>query len=317
MGDWRAEISTGLAALFTAEGAAADLFTAEADIGVSAPVGQLYGAPDVAAHLFAPLRAAFAHRDWRDLLVLGGENQRDDGGQWVVTLSHLAGIFRAPLWGVRPHGRLVHLRLGGFWRVEAGRIVRARLIFDLIDLMFQTGQWTRGHYGAPLSFPAPATQSGICPVAPDRSAGSLAIVEGMLGDLHSYDPTTFGSPGQTGRTGFWADDFAWYGPGGIGATVGWRGFVEHHRAPFLHAFPDRRGGNHYVRLGDGDYAAVSGWPSMTMTHQAPYLGVAASGKPLTLRVMDFYRCADGKIAENWVLLDYVDLMRQMGVDPLA
>ena len=61
---------------------------------------------------------------------------------------------------------------------------------------------------------------------------------------------------------------------------------------------------------------------MTMTHAGDYLGVAATGKALTLRVMDFYRCdftqaPDGKLAENWVLLDYVDLFAQMGVDLIA
>ncbi len=29
--------------------------------------------------------------------------------------------------------------------------------------------------------------------------------------------------------------------------------------------------------------------------------------------MDFYRVAGGQIAENWVMLDYMDLFRQMGV----
>jgi predicted ester cyclase len=71
----------------------------------------------------------------------------------------------------------------------------------------------------------------------------------------------------------------------------------------LRAFPDRKGGNHYCQIGDGDYAAVSGWPSMTMTHQGEYLGMPATGRTLTLRVMDFYRCAGGRIMENWVLLE--------------
>ena len=56
---------------------------------------------------------------------------------------------------------------------------------------------------------------------------------------------------------------------------------------------------------------------MTMTHAGPYLGVPATGKALTLRVMDFYRCTQTQIAENWVLLDYVDLLSQMGVDVIA
>ncbi|WP_257884026.1 ester cyclase [Roseobacter insulae] len=139
----------------------------------------------------------------------------------------------------------------------------------------------------------------------------------MLGDLHVYDPETAGSHGQTGETGYWADDMLWYGPCGIGSNYRWDGFVNDHRRPFLAAFPDRKGGNHYCRIGDADYAAVSGWPSMTMTHQGSYLGIPPTGQALTLRVMDFYRCADGKIAENWVLLDYMDLMHQMGVDLIA
>jgi predicted ester cyclase len=53
---------------------------------------------------------------------------------------------------------------------------------------------------------------------------------------------------------------------------------------------------------------------MTMTFKDDYLGVKADGRSLTLRVMDFYRCEGGQIAENWVLLDYVDLFAQMGVD---
>ena len=56
---------------------------------------------------------------------------------------------------------------------------------------------------------------------------------------------------------------------------------------------------------------------MTMTHAGPYLGLAPTGRPLTLRVMDFYRCAGGRIKENWVLLDYGDLYRQMGGDIFA
>lgn len=95
------------------------------------------------------------------------------------------------------------------------------------------------------------------------------------------------------------------------------GFLRDNRAPFLTAFPDRIGGNHFARFGDGDFVASGRWPSMTMTHLGPYLGVPATGRKLGLRVMDFWRCARGRIAENWVLLDYVDLFAQMGVDLLA
>jgi predicted ester cyclase len=251
--------------------------------------------------------------------MFGGQNRRDYGGDWVTGVTHVTGLFTAPLWGIAPSGKLAYLRVGEFWRVDGGRIVEARIIIDLLDLLHQCGRWplAEGHYGAPIQFPAPATQDGLCPVDRASGAASLDVVEAMLGALHVFDPNDFGSEGQVGAGGTWAPDFAWYGPGGIGSTVSWPGFVDHHRASFLRAFPDRKGGNHYARIGDGAYAAVSGWPSMTMTHRDTYLGVPATDRALTLRVMDFYRIEAGLIAENWVLLDYIDLLAQMGVDVIA
>lgn len=329
MTDIRADIQRQLAELFTAkvvdlQALAARVFPPDARIEVSAPIGTLIGPAQIIDGLIAPLRAALAPARRRDLMVFGGENRRDYGGDWVTAVTNMTGLFVAPLWGVRPSGKLVYLRIGEFWRVENGRIAEGRLIVDLLDLIAQNaiagaGAWplAEAHYGAPVVFPAPETQDGLCPV--DRAAGeaSLDVVEAMLSSLHVFDPEDFGSDGQVGAGGTWAPDFAWYGPGGIGSTVSWPGFVDHHRAPFLRAFPDRKGGNHYARVGDGAYAAVSGWPSMTMTHRDTYLGVPATGKALTLRVMDFYRVKDGLIAENWVLLDYIDLLGQMGVDVIA
>jgi len=134
-------------------------------------------------------------------------------------------------------------------------------------------------------------------------------------DVHVYDPATNASSGQTGTDGTWHNDMMWYGPAGIGSNSRWDSFVKDHRAAFLHAFPDRKGGNHYCRIGDGNQAAVSGWPLMTMTHAGACLVMPATGKPLTLRVMDFYRCQDARIIENRVSLDYGDLFAQMGRDP--
>lgn len=329
MTDMRAVVQQALGRLLRARDVdlqvlGAEIFAPDARIDVSAPVGTLVGPEQIIGGLIIPLRAALAPARRRDLMVFGGQNRREYGGDWVTAITHITGLFTAPLWGVRPSGKLVYLRIGEFWRVDSGRIVEGRVIVDLLDLIAQNaalgaGHWplAEAHYGAPIVFPAPETQDGLCPV--DRAGGDAAldVVERMLSALHVYDPGDFGSEGQVGAGGTWAPDFAWYGPGGIGSTVSWPGFVDHHRAAFLRAFPDRKGGNHYARVGDGNFAAVSGWPSMTMTHRDTYLGVRATGKALTLRVMDFYRVADGMIAENWVLLDYVDLLAQMGVDVIA
>ena len=284
---------------------------------VAFPINRLEGVDAVLKGLILPLRTALSHTRRRDEIFIGGTN-RLGSGDWVAAVTHYVGNFALPLVGITPNDRLVFLRSGEFYRVDGGRIAEARLIIDFLDLMRQVGRFPLPRMlGTEMLFPGPATHDGVLPGSRGRGEATLDVVEAMLADLTQYDPDTFLSEGQTGQGGYWHEDMLWYGPGGIGSNYRWSGFVKDHREPFLIAFPDRVGGNHYCRIGDGDYAAVGGWPSMTMTHKGDYLGVAATGKVLTLRVMDFYRCAGGRIMENWVLLDYLDLFQQMGVDLLA
>ena len=283
---------------------------------IAFPINRLEGVDAVLEGLVMPLRRALPQIRRRDEIFIGGPNRRGPG-DWVAAITHYVGNFTAPLVGIAPNDRMVFLRSGEFYRIEDGRIAEARLIIDFLDLLRQIGRFPLPQMlGTEMLFPGPATHDGVLPSGRDRGGATLAVVEAMLADLTHYDPVTFLSEGQTGQSGYWHEDMLWYGPGGIGSNYRWSGFVKDHREPFLIAFPDRVGGNHYCRIGDGDYAAVGGWPSMTMTHQGDYLGVPATNKALTLRVMDFYRCAGGRIMENWVLLDYLELFDQMGVDLL-
>ena len=315
--DTRRAALAGLHAMLREPARAAEAVAEGCDWRVSRPVEALAGPEGVRGGFVEPLRAALAGLHRRDAIWIGGESRRERGGYWCAGVCHYVGTHVRALWGVPPSGRLAMLRAGEFHRVEDGRIAEARIILDLPDLMLQGGRNPFGRsLGAELAFPPPATQGGVCP-DPAGGAESLRVAEGMLADLHVYDPETGASANQTGEGGWWADDMLWWGPAGIGSNFRWEGFVRDHRAPFLHAFPDRRGGNHYARIGDGPFAAVSGWPSMTMTHRGDYLGTPATGRALTLRVMDFYRIAGGRIAENWVMLDLVDLFHQMGVELLS
>ncbi|MET1412890.1 ester cyclase [Roseibium sp. HPY-6] len=286
---------------------------------VAYPVERLSGKTHVLEAFFEPLRSAFSHVRRRNEIFIGGPNRRAPGGHWIASVAHYVGNFENPLFGVLPSDHLAFLRSGEFYRIEPdGRISEAKIILDLIDLMRQANRMPLpGMLGTEMLFPGPATHDGVLPLNQGDGERTLDLCEAMLADLKAYDPNTFTSKGQTGENGYWHDDMLWYGPGGIGSNYRWSGFEKDHRAAFLTAFPDRVGGDHYCRIGDGNYAAVSGWPSMTMTHKVDYLGVAATHKALTLRVMDFYRCAGGKIMENWVLLDYLDLFRQMGRDLIA
>ena len=285
---------------------------------ISFPIERLEGIDAVREGLIMPLRRALSHIQRRDEIFIGGTNKRDHGSDWVASVTHYVGNFTAPLAGISPSNHLVFLRSGELYRLDNGRIAEARLIIDFLDLMRQAGRFPLPPMlGTEMLFPGPATHDGVLPQQREQGAATIELVENMLSDLKAYDPDTFASQGQTGQDGYWHENMLWYGPAGIGSNYRWEGFTNDHRLPFLTAFPDRLGGNHYCRIGDANYAAVSGWPSMTMTHTGDYLGVQATGRQLTLRVMDFYRCAGGKIIENWVLLDYLHLFQQMGVDLIA
>jgi steroid delta-isomerase-like uncharacterized protein len=65
-------------------------------------------------------------------------------------------------------------------------------------------------------------------------------------------------------------------------------------------------------VSEGDRAAAR-W-TMNGTHSTPVAGVAPTGKPLVQRANVLYRFEDGKIAELWVQLDMVSLLRQLGVE---
>lgn len=294
-----------------------DRLTPDCQWDMSHPINELRGPEQIAEGFFLPLKRAFAHAHRRDEIFIGGPNRRAEGRNWVASVTHYVGNFTAPFLGIRPSDHLAFLRAGEFYRIEGDCIAQARIILDLPNLMRQAGRLPfPGSYGLETLFPGPATHDGVLPATGDGEA-TLDIVERMLCALHVFDPETMSSPEQTGKGGTWHDDMMWYGPAGIGSNFRWEGFVKDHRESFLRAFPDRKGGNHYCRIGDGNYAAVSGWPSMTMTFQGDYLGIKADGRPLTLRVMDFYRCQDQRIIENWVLLDYMQLCAQMGVDLIA
>ncbi len=274
-----------------------------------APVNEVHGIPSYQAQLLDPMRAAFPRGEERvDIRLVG--HYRD--GDWVASSGHLAGIFAEDLFGIPATGRPAMVRFGRFERHDGGRIVETILILDLPALMMQAGCWPCGPPMGP-SFPAPGplTHDGI--VGPNDPGGeaSLALVNAMIGGLHEFD----GSLNSMGMRSYWTDDFWWFGPAPIGNFRGHADYERGHQLPFLTAFPDRVGGNHRARIGEGAYVASTGWPSITATHiGGGWLGLAPSGRAITMRVMDYWRRDGDRLAENWVMIDIPDLLGQMGID---
>lgn len=79
---------------------------------------------------------------------------------------------------------------------------------------------------------------------------------------------------------------------------------------FRTSFPDI----HFTiedEIAEGDRVAVR-W-TMRGTHKGEFAGIPATGKQVTVEGMHFWRVADGKLAEEWLSMDWGDLMKQLEV----
>jgi predicted ester cyclase len=253
----------------------------------------------------------------RDMILVAGTTP--EGADWVGAMGCYMGRFEAPFLGIPPTGRLAHMRYHEFFRLAGGRVVEVQAIWDIPELMMQAGAWPLSpQLGAFLATPAPMTGDGLA-ISGDGSA-ALARVLGMLTDLcrHPADP----DPSVMRLEAHWHPRVNWYGPAGIGTARGIDGFRRHHQIPFLRAFPDRRldamGDLMSHWIAEGGYVAETGWPNMRLTHAGGgFLGLAPTGREVTLRSLDFWRVEEGLIRENWVLVDLLDFCRQIGLDVLA
>ena len=289
------------------------LYHPDCNFNAGAPVGHCGGTAAVCERFWHPLIRAFPDMERRTDIVLGGQF---NDGTWFASTGYLVGHFEHDLFGLRASGRPHFLRYGWFDRVDGDRVVESYVLLDLTRLMIETGQWPlRPQLGENWS-PAPATQDGLrlAQADPTESAKSLTLVEDMIAGLMSYDRKSLASMGMKR---FWTPQFQWYGPGGIGSARGHADYERAHQGPFLNAFPDRVGGNHKCRVGDGPYVASTGWPSLNATHLGDdWIGIKATGKRITQRIMDFWRREDDLLVENWVFIDMVDLIGQFGIDLL-
>jgi len=81
---------------------------------------------------------------------------------------------------------------------------------------------------------------------------------------------------------------------------------------FLSAFHDTRLKVEDL-IAEGD--KVMSRVSMHGTHKGEFEGIPPTGKVLTLSAFTVFRLVDGKIVEEWEILDELGMMQQLGVDP--
>jgi steroid delta-isomerase-like uncharacterized protein len=83
---------------------------------------------------------------------------------------------------------------------------------------------------------------------------------------------------------------------------------------FRAAFPDIKVTLEHV-VAEGDRVATHGY--FTGTHKGDFNGIPPTGKAIKVAYIDLWRLENGKATENWVQMDMVGLMQQLGVMPGA
>ena len=165
--------------------------------------------------------------------------------------------------------------------------------------------------------PGPSTGKGVisAPFDPVAAERSVRAVWSMLHDLKQGDADT----PDRGLGGHWHPNAPWYGPAGIGSARGHADICDVVLNGFRKGLTDNtRHLEEGVFFGDHDLVAFTGWPSATATHSGEgFLGLPPTGKRFERRSLDFWRIEDGRIRENWVMVDMLDLYRQLGIDVLA
>ena len=116
--------------------------------------------------------------------------------------------------------------------------------------------------------------------------GNLATIDEILSPDYVLH---IDAPGPPGREGYKQD-------------------VTMHRT----AFPDLRFTIEDM-VAEGDKVVLRA--TLRGTHKGEYIGIAPTGKQITLTAISIRRIEGGQIAEEWVELDMLGLMQQLGVVP--
>ncbi|MEL6750683.1 MAG: ester cyclase [Pseudomonadota bacterium] len=311
------------AALYDYDGAALReamdaAFTPDALMQLAHPFETLDG-PHGFADVLAMLASAMPDMERRDWIVMDGIVASGDceGARWIGCGGHYTGTFVAPFLDIPPTGHQAAMRFHEFFRVEDGKVTEMQALWDIPELMMQADAWPMvPSLGREWLVPAPVTQNGLGPHDEARTGASHDLVWSMLNGLTKHAE---GGVEAMGLEAYWHPKFSWYGPAGIGTTRGISGFRQHHQIPFLNGMPDRVGsagaGNLFAA---GDYVGFTAWPGMHMTiSDDGWLGIPPLGKRITMRSLDFWRCENGLIRENWVLVDLLHVYHQIGVDVLV
>ena len=129
------------------------------------------------------------------------------------------------------------------------------------------------------------------------------VIESMVDGLNDHRIEDIGE--------FFSKNFRWMGNFGCGTKSGLKEFQDNWQKPFQEAFSNKVCIDE-ARLFMGEWAAAFG--KQEAIHSGEFMGIKPTGKKVEIRYMDFWKVSEGKIQDNWVMVDFPFVMKQLGVD---
>ena len=129
------------------------------------------------------------------------------------------------------------------------------------------------------------------------------VIESMVDGLNDHRIEDIGE--------FFCENFRWMGNFGCGTKSGLKEFQDNWQKPFQEAFSNKVCIDE-ARLFMGEWAAAFG--KQEAIHTGEFMGIKPTGKKVEIRYMDFWKVSEGKIKDNWVMVDFPFVMKQLGVD---
>jgi steroid delta-isomerase-like uncharacterized protein len=223
-------------------------------------------------------------------------------GDLVVGRRTVRGTHQGDFQGIPPTGKHVTISAISMMRVRDSRVVQQWAILDLLGMLQQLGAVAASAWpAAPPPGPRLRSSSGSTTTSPAHNKAMVRQLfeQGFsLGDERAMDSVL--------AEDYVNHDLPMPAPGRAG-------FKQIHGL-FRAGFPDIRVTIEET-IAEGDQVASHGY--FTGTHRGEFMGLAPTGKPIHVAYLDYWRVADGRLADNWVRMDSVGLLQQLGVLPAA
>ena len=136
-----------------------------------------------------------------------------------------------------------------------------------------------------------------------KTKKTQAVIESMVDGLNDHRIEDIGE--------FFSENFRWMGNFGCGTKSGLKEFQDNWQKPFQEAFSNKVCIDE-ARLFMGEWAAAFG--KQEAIHSGEFMGIKPTGKKVEIRYMDFWKVSEGKIQDNWVMVDFPFVLKQLGVD---